>query len=78
MKAKRLKRRKVKISDEELLNYRNFGDLSEDSCTNDLYKRRKMDFLKKTKNKKVKQPKIKTIKLTPEEIENYISNIKKA
>ncbi len=74
---KNIKRRRKQIDKELLLNYRNFGDLSDDSCTNDLYKNRKKDFLKKVKNKKIKQPKITSIKLTPEEMDKYILNIKK-
>lgn len=78
MKSKKIRKRSLKITNEQLLNYRNLGDLSDDSCTNDLYKKRKKDFLTRRKNKKVKQPKVTTIKLSPEEMENYISNIKKA
>lgn len=78
METRSSRKRTTRITKEQLLNYRNFGDLSEDSCTNDLYKKRKKDFLKKTRNRKIKQQKVKTIKLTQEEMETYISNIKKA
>lgn len=78
METRSSRKRTTRITKEQLLNYRNFGDLSEDSCTNDLYKKRKKDFLKKTRNRKIKQQKVKTIKLTREEMETYISNIKKA
>jgi len=40
MKSKKIRKRSLKITNEQLLNYRNLGDLSDDSCTNDLYKKR--------------------------------------
>ena len=70
------RKKQARINNELLLNYRNFGDMSDDSCVNDLYKKRKKDFLKKNKNRKIKQPKVKITKLTPEEMSKYINNIK--
>ena len=70
------KKKQARINNELLLNYRNFGDMSDDNCINDLYKKRKKDFLKKNKNKKIKQTNVKITKLAPGEMSEYINNMK--